>query len=332
MIGWYVHHQGSGHLHRALAVAARLAERGEEVTMLSSLPRPEGWCGEWVHLDRDDTGPVVDPTAHGLLHWVPVGDDGLAARSAAVSAWLVRARPRLVVVDVSVEISLLVRLHGVPVVAVALPGRRGDAAHVAGLGIADLLVAVWPPSAIGMLRDLPPLQLERLRAVGGLSRFPVRAACGRRPGPRRVVVLMGTGGHDVPAGLLPAARDQAPDWEWTVLDGSVASWTDDPSGLVADADVVVTHAGQNAVAEVAAARRPAIVVPQDRPHQEQRTTGSVLRDGPWPALVVDVLPTDGWGDLLERAAALDGRAWADWCDGRAADRFADLLVVGGGDP
>jgi hypothetical protein len=226
-------------------------------------------------------------------------------------------------------------LHGVPVVTVALPGRRGDAAHLLGLGVSDLLVAAWPASAPGMLLDVPAPLLERLRPVGGLSRFPVREPHAlrpdaRRPGPRRVVVLMGTGGHDVTGGLLAAAREQTPGWEWTVLDGSPASWTDDPFAVVADADVVVTHAGQNAVAEVAAARRAAVVVPQERPHEEQMTTAAVLRGGPWPAVVVDRLPTDGWAALLDRAARMDGRAWADWCDGHAASRFADLLVAGAG--
>jgi len=56
----------------------------------------------------------------------------------------------------------------------------------------------------------------------------------------------------------------------------------------------------------------------------------VLRRRPWPAVVVDRLPADGWAALLDRAARLDGRAWAGWCDGGAAARFADLLVAHAG--
>lgn len=37
MIGYYVHHHGSGHLRRAQAVAAVW---GHEITGLSTLPRP----------------------------------------------------------------------------------------------------------------------------------------------------------------------------------------------------------------------------------------------------------------------------------------------------
>src|SRR2546430_2737882 len=50
-------------------------------------------------------------------------------------------------------------------------------------------------------------------------------------------------------------------------------WVDEVWPRRSDAGVVATHAGQNAVAEVAAARRPAIVLPQNRPHGEQHATG-----------------------------------------------------------
>ncbi len=92
---------------------------------------------------------------------------------------------------------------------------------------------------------------------------------------------------------------------------------------IRDAAVVVTHAGQNAVAEVAAARRPVVVVPQQRPHDEQRTTARVLASGEWPAVVLDDWPDDE--GPLDAAAELDGEQWAAWCDGRAVERFADVV-------
>ena len=41
VIGYYVHHVGSGHRHRAGVLAARLRREGVAVTGLSSLPLPE---------------------------------------------------------------------------------------------------------------------------------------------------------------------------------------------------------------------------------------------------------------------------------------------------
>jgi hypothetical protein len=330
VIGYYVHHHGSGHLHRATALARAAADRDLAVTGLSSLPRPHDWPGAWLTLPRDDGDTALRPTAHGHLHWAPLGHDGLRERTTTISAWIEESRPDAVVVDVSVEVTLLVRLHGVPVVSVVLPGARGDAAHLLGLGVADALVAVWPTEATGMLRDVPEAIARRLQPVGALSRFPLRPPGIRRPGPGRVVLMAGTGGHDLDRERIEQARAASPDWHWTVLGRDLGTWVEDPAGVLADADVVVTHAGQNALAEVAALRRPAVVVPQDRPHHEQRTTARVLRDGGWPVVVEDRWPDGGWDARLTHAATRDGRLWTRWCDGGAADRFLDVVTTTAG--
>ena len=328
MIGYYVHHQGSGHLHRAQSVAAAW---GEDVTGLSTLPRPPGWPGEWVQLaddaPTDGAEGCTDVTADDHLHWVPVGHRGLSERMSQLSSWLDAERPNLVVSDHSVEVTLLARLHGVRVVGVVLPGARSDRAHLLGYGVCDALVAMWPESA-GMSTGLPWELRSRLRCLGGLSRFapvaPPTPPADERVRPH-VVVLWGRGGDGPPARELAAAREHTPAWTWTVLGGQ--DWVDSPFAVLRSADVVLTHAGQNAVAETAAARRPAIVLPQPRPFDEQEAMGHALRDEQWPALVLASLPTDPtrWAGLLERARALDGEQWRGWCDGGAAERFARVL-------
>lgn len=329
VVGYYVHHVGSGHRHRAEVLAARLAEDRVSVTGLSSLPRLPSWEGEWVRLPPDDDGDPRGVTARGHLHWAPLHHAGTRARAAAVSAWLATARPDLVVVDVSVEVLLLARLHGVPAVAVVLPGRRDDPAHLLGLGVAEALVGFWPRAARGMAPGLPDDLAERLVPVGALSRHPVRPALHSQPHDtgRTVALLLGSGGHGVSADEVRAAQRATPDWEWAVLGADRSTWVADPSAALAAADVVVTHAGQNALAEAAAARRPAVVLPQERPHDEQRTTGAVLTRG-WPAVVRSSWPDAAqWPGVLDRAAALDPRRWSDWCDGWAADRFADVVLT-----
>lgn len=327
MIGYYVHHVGQGHVHRAIEVARRL---GEQVTGLSSLPRPDGWPGPWLELPRDDDqagdgggGEREDVTAGGRLHWAPLHDGGLRGRMAEVSAWACHVVPRAIVVDASVEVCLLARLHGVPVVSVVLPGVRDDPAHRLGFDVASELVGFWPAEAEGMVR--PPEIAARVRAVGALARYDVQEPGDRRGGPRRVAYLAGSGGDVLDPALLAGARAQSPDWEWKVL-GGPAAWDDDPHPALADADVVVTHAGQHAVAEVAALRRPAVVVPQDRPHEEQRTTARALAAGGWPVLVEETFPADGWSARLTEAAGLDPGRWATWCDGAAAERAAAVVL------
>lgn len=329
MIGYYVHHHGRGHLHRALAVAAAL---DEPVTFLSSLP-PYPQARPWVALPRDDEGVHPrDPTARGTLHWAPLGDDGLRGRMREISTWIDDARPRAMVVDVSVEVAVHVRLHGVPVVEVVLPGRRTDPAHLLGFAVADALVGCWPTTATpGMLPDLSSDIRRRVQAVGGLARHRThdageRRPGERRPGKRRVALLAGAGGSAITQHDVARAVRSTPEWDWTVV-GPPGEWHDDPEQVLRDADVVVTHAGQNAVAEVAAARRPAVLVPQSRPFDEQAVAAAALEAGGWPVVVAPHFPQTGWTDLLELACTdRDGRDWTTWCDGAAAERFADVVA------
>ena len=195
MIGYYVHHQGAGHLRRMESITAH---SHQDVTVLSSLPRPASYRGGWVHLAPDDQDPFPrDVTAGGTLHWAPRHDPGLARRSAQILAWLADARPALVVVDVSVEVALLVRLAGVPVVVAAMRGDRCDRPHATAYDLADVLVAPWPEESP---EPWPRHWLDKTVHLGGLSRFdgwtrpaspadrraaPARCCCGARAVPGR---------------------------------------------------------------------------------------------------------------------------------------------------
>ncbi|MBD8607310.1 hypothetical protein AERO_12260 [Aeromicrobium fastidiosum] len=321
MIGYYVHHHGRGHLHRALSVAAAT---DTVVVGMSSLPRPREWSGPWLELPRDDEGATpVDVTARGRLHWVPELDRGLTARMAEISSWIAAVEPSLMVVDVSAEVSLLARLHGTPVVTMVLPGDRRDAAHDLVHSVARRIVGAWPADVTGMVTGLDAHR-DRLTCVGGLSRFDGRPApAPPAPDGRTVVVLTGLG--DETSWDVDAARQQTPSWTWHVL-GAGDAWVDDPWDVLCAADVVVTHGGQNAIAEVAAARRPAVVVPRPRPFREQDAMAAVLAtDGRFPVTVCPELPQTGWDELLTRTAALDGSGWSAWNDGGGAGRLAAVI-------
>ncbi len=331
MIGYYVHHQGSGHRHRAGSVQRAAALIGLEVTGLSTAPRPAGWTGDWVDLPDDaGSGPERDVSAQERLHYVPLGSSGLAARMSAIARWIDTARPTALVVDVSVEVALLARLHGVPVVVVAQPGRRGDAAHRLGYDIASRIVAPWP-AALGGLWGATRDDLRKTSFVGAIGRFaPVASSLPTTPGrplPDRVLVVNGTGGGGVSPIDVAAARRATPDWEWIQLDRRHGTWVDDPWPLLRSATVVVSHAGQNLVAEIAAARRPAVLLPQDRPFDEQLVMADALRDAGLPVRVREEWPAPGeWSGVLRELRGLDGAGWAVWNDGGGAARMVALLA------
>ena len=123
-----------------------------------------------------------------------------------------------------------------------------------------------------------------------------------------MLVLFGSGGRDVSDADFRAARAATPGWTWTYrVPGSAEDADGDVWTALHRAEVVVVHGGHNAVAEVAAARRPAVVVAQDRPFAEQRRRAELLRaEGlvaldRWPA-------APEWPGLLDRGPGRRRRA------------------------
>ena len=323
VIGYYVHHVGPGHLNRARAVALRAEGT---VTGLSSLPAPADWPGPWVRLARDDERPRGGrPDRGGNLHWVPERDDGLCRRMAALSSWIETARPDVLVSDVSAEVALLARLHGVPVVSVVLPGRRGDRAHRSAYAVSSGLVAAWPREAAGMVHglaqaDAAPAPRRSPLAAGDRRPGPARpesppgprpvrpwrwpphrgpAPSRRRPthptGPGRCWAGRGSGGRPVPR---PSTRPRS-SWSRPVR----VRWPTSPRG---DAPLS-----------------------SSRPPPVRRAAGHGPGPGRGPVAVPrgGALPRDG----LDRTSGRGGRRWTgrpgrSWCDGGAADRLAEYLA------
>lgn len=326
VIGYYVHHVGTGHLRHAQSISAHLPG---EVHVLSSLSRPDDWTRRWIPLERDDTGvDVPDPTAHGELHWVPRHHRGLSARMARIAQWIEDERPAVLVVDVSVEVAVFARLMGVPTVVMALPGERTDSAHRVGYATADALVAPWPADLPEMDRHLQPWR-DRTTHVGGLSRFAGRRPYRHRPAGRRVLVLQGSGGSATTPDDFVDAAAATPGWTWRRL--GPGAWSEDPWAEICGADVVVTHAGLGALADVAAARRPTVVIPEARPFGEQSATAAALKSAgiavtapAWPA------PNE-WPDVLHAALCVGGRVWQRWSAGDGAEQAARVIAqVGDG--
>ncbi len=324
MIGYYVHHHGFGHLARALSICQQMHR---PVTVLTSrdVPDPHPFAAV-VKLPRDDSAPEAsEPTAHGALHWAPHHDPGLNSRMDAIARWVADAQPEAVVTDVSVEVAMFVRLLGVPVIVMALPGKRIDAPHLLVHRLADHIVATWPKELCvpAWLRSYE----DKTSYVGGVSRFEHRdiptAPPARRElsSPTTVLLLCGADG-------LRAVQDYPtplPGVAWKTLGTSQTDWVDDPWPQICGADVVVTHAGQSAIADVAAAQRPAVVIPQPRPFDEQHATARVLSQYRLAVVTRRWPDQRAWPALLTQAQAGDLGKWRQWNVRGAAARAAEAI-------
>lgn len=331
-IGWYVHHAGAGHLTRFLAVRPQL---DAEVVVFSSLPEPRVLPARtrWMPLPRDDDdearpdGTVrrpadSDPTVGGMLHWAPLRHSGHTRRLAAIATVAAETGLGAMVVDVSAEVALFVRLLGVPLVLMAQPGDRDDEAHALAYGAADAIVAPWPASAHDDPRSLLARMGSKVHHVGGISRFDGRGAAPAGD-PGTVLVLGGGASGAELTARMSAAAAATPGTSWRLI-GGPAGWTDDPWSALCEAEVVVSAAGQNSIADLAAAGARAVVVPEPRPFAEQAATAEALhRDG--LAVVEHEWPEpEAWPALLDAARALTP-AWQAWGVDGAAARAASVI-------
>jgi hypothetical protein len=324
VIGYYVHHHGSGHLNRAISICTQLRHPVAVLTSLD-IPRPHPFATV-LALPRDDAGTRPEqPSANGALHWVPHHDDGLMTRMALIAQWIEQTRPAAVVTDVSVEVALFVRLLGVPVIAIAMPGERTDGPHALVHQIADHIVAAWPQELY------EPEWLHAYAAkttyVGGISRFEDREVLHPTEdhGRPSVLVLSGTGGCDFDQATVDATAAQIPEIAWKTLGLRGGPRTPDPWPDMCAADVVITHAGQNCVADVATAGRPAVVLPQPRPYDEQHVTVETLRRHRLAVAARGWPDARAWRCLIAQARASDPRRWQRWQTTGAAARAAEAI-------
>jgi len=329
--GFYAHHHGRGHLSRVAEICRALGpasctiatSRDDAAEVL-----PPGT--DVVHLPTDvpPAGEGGDVTAGGALHWSPTHSVQLA-RTAAIVDWLAGRRPDVVLVDLSVEVALTVRLAGVPVVVTRIHGDRRDPPHELAHRIAEVVLAPYPAALEHP--STPPHVLARTVHTGFV--VPPRPARTGERDPRRVVVSGGRGSPPPPASAFDEAAAATPDRDWHMIgpmpEGELRRvrhhrWVADPVAHLARAAIAVGPPGGGLVADVVAAGAALVAVCEPRPFDEQRHKGERLAavgaavsvDG-WP-------PASAWPALLDRAAALEPGALGALGSG-GAEVAADVL-------
>jgi UDP-N-acetylglucosamine:LPS N-acetylglucosamine transferase len=324
-VGFYVHHQGHGHLQRARAIASRLAHR---VTIFSSLVADHRSNGvEYRHLEPDyDKHCAVECFDH--LHYAPLGVKGLRQRAKRLTAWFDDHWPCILVVDVSVEVATLARLCGVPVVYVRQRGKRFDTAHDFAYASASRLLAPYP--ADWEEPDTPLQWREKTDYTGLISRYEHLPQDNATPDShvkdsrRQVSIITGFGGAPLAAKAMVEAAHICPQWDFAIIGRvdhapsacpsnlSFVGQVDDPLPWIARSDVIVGSAGDSLVGEIGHLQKRFICIPEERPFDEQRSTAATLARHDL-AIVLEAPPdVTQWPALLQRALMQDPKRWKRW--------------------
>lgn len=328
-IGFYVHYHGMGHKRRTEAILRHLPIAA---TVLSSRTTCREWSGptltDVIELPCDNEGlneeGLRSATDVPSLHFAPLWSPNVGSRVAAFTHWLSTAKPDVVVVDVSVEISMLTRLASVPQVVMRQHGDRSDPAHSNAYAAAHSLLAPFPKT---MEDEITPRWVTEktvyLHGFGGRSESdriePPQMDGNRR---RKVVFLFGRGGDTRRIDLLCQAAAALNRYDVVVLgkayrDDSrqlpanlrIFGWVDNVANHISEADVVVTAAGHNSVMELGRAGRPFIAIAEPRPFDEQLRKVAVLRREKL-AIGLDHWPDpERWPSLIRKAHELDQSRW-----------------------
>ena len=330
-----MHHHGSGHRQRTLQLIDGLEAQIHVLTSAPEAFESHGGVARVVALP-DDAVPGDHSPPCDTFHYTPMGVPRVQRRMQRITDWIVAHRPDLLVVDLSVEVTLLARLFGVRTCVVRLHGRRDDTAHEQCFRSAERVLAPFPRS----MEDAhtPDWLRRKTTYLGGFSRFDGRALTREAarmqigyalPQPL-VVIANGLGGADHALDYWCEVANRHPAQHWLLIGKSPADPPELPTnlflqGFVTDtfpylrsADYIVGSAGTNTVMEIGAARGRYISLPEPRPFDEQcckartleRLGAAVVRYerpavGDWPALfrAADALQPTAW-DAIRRTGRL----------------------------
>ncbi|WP_338664158.1 glycosyltransferase [Pararoseomonas sp. SCSIO 73927] len=325
-VGYYVHHHGMGHWHRAAALARHMRH---PVTLIGTVAEPrEAPCPVLALPDDAGADPRNgDPAGVPGLHYAPVHHEGMRARGAIMAEWIARERPALMVVDVSVEVAVLSRLLSTPFLYFRLAGTRDDPPHLTAFRAAEALIAPFPDA----LED--PATPDWMRAKTFHAGFLSGGGAAPLSG-GGIVAAFGRGGAGGDASALAAAARAVPDRRWRVLgpvSGSadlppnleLLGWREDASAILAEADLVIGGGGDGLVAEVAALGKRFLCLPEPRPFDEQGVKARRLA-AMGAAVVREEWPQD-WTDTIAAALALDPARIAALHDPQAMARTAAFI-------
>ena len=241
------------------------------------------------------------------LHYSPVGNSDIQQRSHKILDTIYQRRIDLMIIDVSVEVAMLCRAASVPYLYVRLPGLRDDEPHLNAFAGALALLAPYPrtlestktPEWISQKtlyldfintqqRDAQTYQdfiKHLMQLITDKKALSLMLNDKDKDTPTIVSVIKGYGGHQAIDATLPELRQLLP-YAFIISLGpidedkrhyvDIAVDVSDVTPFIEHSDYLLMACGLNAVAQAYDYATPLVVLPDDRPHQEQEVMAEAL--------------------------------------------------------
>lgn len=241
------------------------------------------------------------------LHYSPVGNSDIQQRSHKILDTIYQRRIDLMIIDVSVEVAMLCRAASVPYLYVRLPGLRDDEPHLNAFAGALALLAPYPrtlestktPEWISQKtlyldfintqqRDAQTYQdfiKHLMQLITDKKALSLMLNDKDKDTPTIVTVIKGYGGHQAIDAKLPELRQLLPHAfiiSLGPIDEDKRHYVDiavdvsDVTPFIEHSDYLLMACGLNAVAQAYDYATPLVVLPDDRPHQEQEVMAEAL--------------------------------------------------------
>jgi len=340
-LGFYIHHHGSGHVMRAITIASSLT--AYHICFIGSnlgpyLDQiPEHIKCIHLPLDLPDENDI-QPKARALsfLHYAPIGIAGIRERTAVLTATFKQYYPMLLVVDVSVEVTLLARLSGIPTVVVRQHGKRTDMPHLHAYESAELLIAPYAEAFASTDED------EWIKAktvyAGGFSKYgDNKPLSNAQEQPGHIAILLGQGGTSLDTEFINHLATTCENYTFHIIGSSAEQHTllknnlighgqlKDPKVVLDQCQIVIGNAGHNTVMEMADLNKRFICIPEDRPFDEQLQKADLLAVKGYARVIYpgDLFAVN-WPDELENAGSTLPK-WEGMINPDALQRIASAI-------
>ncbi|WP_201513086.1 hypothetical protein [Psychrobacter alimentarius] len=316
-IGYYAHHHGSGHCRQIDKLAALLpTQKRQQLTVFTSLV-PEAYTftaideQQIVRLYPEDerTDDVLKGRAGkywqpASLHYSPIGNADIQKRSHQILNTIVQRNIDLMIIDVSVEVAMLCRTASIPYLYVRLPGLRDDTPHIDAFAGALALLAPYPQAIeaamtprwvcqktvyldfINLTKNNTSSHQNFIKTLTTLTADHPNVSPSFATKPI-ITVIKGYGGHEAIDAKLPELRRLLPSafiLSLGPIDNDMRAYVDiathveDVTPFMHHSDYLLMACGLNAVAQAYYCATPFVVLPDERPHQEQATMAQALID------------------------------------------------------